>query len=135
MIKYSGGYVYQLKEDYKIELKHPDWRKCNYCIDTKYIKLNFNILEIKEGYMWDGASCFPDFKSIMEGSLVHDSLYQLLRMEKLPQKYRLMADYELRELCKENGMAKILADLVFIAVELFAANAASPKNRKKIITV
>lgn len=35
-------------------------------------------LDIAEKYAWDGASCVPDFKGALEGSLPHDFVYQFV---------------------------------------------------------
>jgi len=44
------------------------------------------MLKIKTGYSWDGPS-WPaiDTKNFMQGSLIHDALYQLMRELVLPQ--------------------------------------------------
>jgi len=53
-----------------------------------YLKLDGDgQFEFSKGYAWDGPSgSTVDTLNFMRGSLVHDALYQLIRMEKiLPQ--------------------------------------------------
>ena len=50
------------------------------------------VIVIDEGYEWDGASGPTiDTDDTMDGSLVHDILYQLIREGKLPYKLRKKA--------------------------------------------
>ena len=82
-------------------------------------------LLILEGYAWDGASGpAMDTKSIMRGALVHDGLYQLMREGGLPLSYRKTADKLLRKMCREDGMMRIRAWWVYLAVRIFGKEAA-----------
>ena len=57
-------------------------------------------LEVKRTYAWDGPSGPTiDTRNFMRGSLVHDALYQLIRLEVLPPESRKRADQLLREIC------------------------------------
>ncbi len=132
-MKYRKGFKYQLAEDYQI--------KINICpVDP--IKLDFisltsdGMLSILKGYAWDGASGITiDTKSSMRGALVHDALYQLLRMKLINACWRTYADELLRDICIEDGMYKWRANMWYEAVNKLAAFAADPKNTKKIIEV
>ena len=132
-MKYRKGFKYQLAEDYQI--------KINICpVDP--IKLDFisltsdGMLSILKGYAWDGASGITiDTKSSMRGALVHDALYQLLRMKLINACWRTYADELLRDICIEDGMYKWRANMWYKAVNKLAAFAADPKNTKKIIEV
>lgn len=130
-IFYKKGYKYQLQRDYAIQT-YIFHRKP---IITKYIQMNIDgILVIKSGYAWDGPSGPTiDTKTFMRGSLVHDALYQLIRIGKLPENKRNDADLLLKNICLEDGMNRITAWLVYQAVKTCASSAASPKNQKKII--
>ena len=68
----------------------------------------------------------------MCGSLVHDALYQLLRLGLLPPECRAAADAELYRICRADGMSWIRAKLWLRAVRKFAASAASPINKRLI---
>ncbi|QOJ22215.1 MAG: hypothetical protein HRU78_01260 [Gammaproteobacteria bacterium] len=52
-------------------------------------------------------------------TLVNDALYQLMREKHLPQIACENADWLLREICLEDDMPKLNADLVYLAVDLF----------------
>ena len=130
-IFYRKGYKYQLAEDF--------------CFDTgilqeKIIIIGFINLDpdghllIKAGYAWDGPSGPTlDTHSSMRGSLVHDALYQLLRLEALDKRFRAEADKLLYTVCIEDGMWKLRAKLWYRAVVRAATSAADPKNVKRII--
>ena len=131
MIKYRKGYKYQLAEDYSHKTN-----VIGYDIETEFIRLTLvGILFIRSGYAWDGPSG-PTFdtKNSMRGSLVHDALYQLMRQGHIPQEFRLYADEILRDICVEDGMSEIRADLWEKAVNIFASAAANPENEKDVLT-
>ena len=129
-IKYRSGYKYQLAEEYPVKVSVTP--KNN--IKTDFIELGTEgMLVIKKGYAWDGPSGPTiDTPNFMRGSLVHDALYQLLRNELIDEKWRDEADDELRRICVEDGMSKICARWVYIAVRKWGKVAASPESRKKI---
>lgn len=84
-------------------------------------------LIIRKGYSWDGPSGPSiDTKNFMQGSLIHDALYQLMREEILPQNARERADEILREICLEDGMSKFRAWYVYRAVRVGGASSAKP---------
>jgi len=130
-IKYKEGFKYQLAEDYKTKVN-----LIGYTINIKFIKLTpIGILLIRSGYAWDGPSGPTiDTKDSMRGSLEHDVLYQLMRMELLPQSEREFADNRLEQTCREDGMGSFRANLWRFGVDRFAADAADPENLKEIIT-
>ena len=116
-------YKYQLLEPYvlQIGIRGND-------IDTPYLKLRPDgLLKIKKSYAWDGPSGptidTPDF---MRGALVHDALYQLIRMEALAYRYKAFADLLLKKICLEDGMPSFRAGYVYLAVKLFGGAAARP---------
>ena len=84
-------------------------------------------LIIRKGYSWDGPSGPTiDTKNFMEGSLIHDALYQLMREKILPQSAKDRADETLREICIRDGMSKFRAWYVYKAVKHFGASSAKP---------
>jgi hypothetical protein len=131
-IAYKSGYRYQLVRDYHC---HVDIYPTEDCF-SEYITLDKNgNLTIHRGYSWDGPSgCTIDTKNFMRGSLIHDSLYQLLREGLLPKEYREQADKELKKACLQDGMSRLRAWYVYTAVKHFAGYAADPSNRKKVLT-
>jgi hypothetical protein len=93
-------------------------------------------LALKRGYAWDGPSGPTlDTKDLMRGSLVHDALYQLLRLKLLDRGLRKRADELLWMLCLEDGMPKVRANYVFHAVRAFGASAARPPRKPKKIRI
>ena len=124
-ILYKKGYKYQLYADYSVYVGH--YIKLEKEISTEYLKLKTDgWLYIRRGYSWDGASG-PTFDTpaTLRGSLVHDALYQLIRLELLHIQYRYAADCLLKEICIEDGMNEIRAELWFLAVRNLAFLAAT----------
>ena len=78
-------------------------------IDTGYcVFLRGGRIFINAGYEWDGPSGPAiDTDNFMDGSLVHDVLYQLMREEELKPRwrYRLKADNEMFRQCKKDNMS------------------------------
>lgn len=129
-IKYKKGYKYQLHEDYKVIVG-----VLGQDVNTEYIRLSKEgELLIRKGYAWDGPSG-PTFdtEAFMRGALVHDALYQLMREELIAQSFRLVADDELKRMCKEDGMSSFRAWYVYKSVRQFSSFATSPKNKKEIL--
>ncbi len=97
-------------------------------IDTPFLSLDAEgVLRIAPNYAWDGPSGPTiDTLNFMRGALVHDALYQLMRMGKLPFSYRDQVDRLLRSICLEDGMSRFRAWYVYQAVKVFGSkNAAS----------
>jgi len=126
---YRSGYKYQLAEDYSLTVDI-------HCvaIDTDFAALNSSgRLIIRSGYAWDGPSG-PTFDTptFMRGSLVHDAIYQLIRLGLLPAESRVMADRELWRICREDGMCSIRAWWVYHGVRLFGGASASADGIREI---
>lgn len=131
VIKYHRGYKYQLSRDawFKTDIRWHD-------VSTKYTRLYADgWLHIKTGYAWDGASGPTiDTKSSMGGSLVHDALYQLIRLELIPRNSRLTADKKLKKRCITDGMWKWRAATWYRFLRRYAAHAAHPDHKRKEYT-
>lgn len=127
-IYYRGGYKYQLARQYRVRLSLRDTEA-----RTKWLVLDADgHLTIRAGYAWDGPSGPTiDTPSFMRGSLVHDALYQLIRLGKLHPNEREAADDELRRICLEDGMPSWRAWWVHRAVRRHAARSALPENKKQ----
>lgn len=124
-MKYKKGYKYKLAEDLRIKITHNP----NVDVNTLLITLDVegNLL-IRKGYAWDGPSGPTiDTKSFMRGSLVHDALYQLMRMQSIPLKDRILADKELKEICEKDGMSSFRAWYIFKGVRAFGRKSAEEK--------
>lgn len=121
-MKYKKGYKYKLAEDFKIKIMYNPRIE----IDLFLIKLDLEgNLFIKKGYAWDGPSGPTiDTKTFMRGSLVHDVLYQLMRMKLIPLEHRILADKELKDICRKDGMNYFRVWYVFKGVRMFGEKSA-----------
>jgi len=128
-IKYKTGYKYQLcAEVYFVTNCYPKKD-----ITTQFLILTTKgELTIKSGYAWDGPSGISiDTKDFMRGSLVHDALYQLMRMSLLSLKFKCEADKHLQDICIADGMWRIRAWWVYKAVANFGHSSTLPRNKKE----
>jgi len=124
--KKIGG-AYQVEEDFWYSTGIVSHKICG----TGRLRLLENgDLFIRRGYVWDGATGAID--NFMDECLVHDSLYELMRKEKLPQSYRKKVDKLLYKMCREGGMNFFRARYIYLGVRLFAQKAAKPESKKKI---
>jgi len=147
-MKYTSGYKYQIAEDYTCFVPF----FASDAIRTRFIDLQpmkkdghlIGLLRIRQGYAWDGASGPTyDTSDTMTPSLVHDVGYQLMRNYLLPQSCRSVIDEHLGVMMKERAsniwglkqLQRWRANRWVNATHLFAAGAANPKNRKKIVEV
>lgn len=129
-IRYRAGYKYQLAETFRVRVRI----RPPATIETEFITLTKRgLLFVKHGYAWDGPSGpavdTPDF---MRASLAHDALYQLLRQGYLDGSCRILADRELRRICRQDGMSWFRASYVYLGVRLGARYAADPADKKKV---
>ena len=121
-IYYREGYKYQLTKSYAVGIEifvQED-------IITHFIHLyKKGTLLIRSGYAWDGPSGPTiDTSSSMRGSLIHDALYQLMRLGLISENNREYADSLLKKVCVEDGMNKVRAKLWQTMVNLFASGCA-----------
>ena len=92
-----------------------------YKLKTPFIALDVNgLLTVYRGYSWDGPSGLTiTTKSFMRGSLVHDALYQLIRLGLLPSKERANADELLQKICQDDDMNPVFAKITYLGVRTF----------------
>jgi len=129
-ITYQSGFKYQLLSDSTVQTGI-----LGYSVDEDYYQLFVDgTLTAKKGYSWDGASCCPDFKSIMRGSMSHDVVYQMIRLKQIDRSLRKVADRLLEQLCIEDGMWQVFAAIVYKAVRVFGKEAAHPNNKRQELT-
>jgi hypothetical protein len=122
------GYKYELAKDYC----HPTGIK-GHEFSTEYLALDkTGLLYIKKRYAWDGASGpTVDTKSSLRGSLVHDAIYQLIRLKHLPLICKEVADLLLKEICIEDGMNTIRASVWYHMVSDFGGPSCIPGSDNK----
>lgn len=130
-IQYRNGYKYQLAAPYvgltDIHLLET--------ISHRFSRLEPNgVIWIREDYAWDGPSGPTiDTPDSMRASLVHDCLYQFMRLGLLNQDYREAVDKEFLKILLEDGMFSIKASAWYAAVRLAAGSAADPTNDKPVL--
>ena len=124
LYKKRRKYKYNLHSDFEysadIEVENPS--------ELAFVKIDAEgHLAFKQGYSWDGPSGLTiDTTNFMQGSLVHDALYQLMRAGVIAQHQRKRADEILREICIADGMSRIRAWSVYNGVRIGGASAARP---------
>ncbi|MHC4648863.1 MAG: hypothetical protein ACYTBJ_25685 [Planctomycetota bacterium] len=108
--------------------------KCHFgperCVRTDYAAFySGGRLVIEPFYEWDGPSGPAiDTDNFMDGSLVHDLLYQFMREGHLSRwKYRRKADKEMRLQCKQDGMSFIRRWYTWAAVRIGGHKASGGK--------
>ena len=87
-----------------------------------YIKLINGNLTINIGYAWDGATGpVINTKNTLIASLVHDALYQAMRLNLIPnnEDTRKLADKTFYSILKDNGVFAIRRSVWYFAVRVF----------------
>ena len=130
-MKFVPGYKYQLAkaEVTKTSIQPEE------TLTTEWLMLDMDgILTIEKGYAWDGPSGPTyDSRNSLRASLIHDALYQLIRLELLPPYNRRAADLDLDRILKEDGMWFLRRWYWLRGVRWFAGGAIDPDNVKKIL--
>jgi hypothetical protein len=130
-IKYREGFEFVLAEDYTIftGICPPKSFVCKWAI----LSIN-GWLTILHDYPWNGANK-PGYntKGTMRGSLVHDVLYELIRLvrmgvikidwtEEMLAEWKVKADDLLHDILVEDGMVHFMAEVWEEAVENFGGS-------------
>ena len=100
--------------------------------DNEFLALNGSTMQllVRAGYAWDGASGPTlDTDDTMLASLVHDALYQLIRLGVLPTSARKPADKILYRIGRAKGMHWIRVGAWYVALRLFGYPAARGQAR------
>ena len=130
-MKFVPGYKYQLAkaEVTKTSIQPEE------TLTTEWLMLDMDgILTIEKGYAWDGPSGPTyDSRNSLRASLIHDALYQLIRLELLPPYHRRAADLDLDRILKEDGMWSLRRWYWIRGVRWFASSAIDPDNVKKVL--
>ena len=103
-ILYRKGYKYSLWQTYRVQIGIT-----GFTVRHRLFELNPDgWLTVFEDYPWDGASG-PTFdtSSTIRGSLVHDVLYEMMRLGLLPQTCFYAANQELYKIILEDGMWRL----------------------------
>ena len=128
---YSEGYKYQVKKDYHIKLDIVPYTPIN----LPFVHMQMDgTTTIYAGYAWNGASGPTwDTLSSMIASLVHDLIYQLIRLGLIDVKYKEYGDQVLHDLCTEDGMCSWRADYWRWAVLEFGTSSCRPSAEPEIL--
>lgn len=119
-------YKYQLVEPYTVYLPELAAKMIGN-FDESYFKYTDGTLTVKTLYAWDGPSGpTVDTRDFMRGSLVHDVLYQAIRMSLVPFSIKDIADDILRRICLEDGMPWVRAWWVWRGVKRFGGSSCLP---------
>jgi hypothetical protein len=131
---YTGGYKYRLEASFSVLL--PDCFMVATEIKTDYLRLTpTGLLIINKGYAWDGPSGpVIDTKENLRASLIHDALYQLLRLEWLPGSLRKAADGFFADVAVDDGVNWVRARSWYVALRMFGDAAADPVNKKEVMS-
>ena len=89
--------------------------------DISFMRISLSksgVLTIGAGYVWDFAYGAFDTKTIIEGSLVHDALCELIHNDLLSYHQWKNAAEEMRAVCVEAGMWKLRAAYVARAIKI-----------------
>lgn len=133
-IRYTEGYKYQLEEVYQHQTGIIPLQPGG----NRFVGIDgAGRLTLAAGYAWDGASGPAiDTPTFMRGSLVHDALYQLMRLGVISKDTgRRPADMLLRQIVREDGMWVVRAWWVYHAVRIFGGHyLRSPGNGNTVLT-
>ena len=103
MIQFKRGYKYQLVRPWKWKVQSDltilsDFRNRYYWASAKRREIGAYV-----GCAWDGATWFPDFDWIIEGSLGHDIFHWLIAKGIVPESDNPLIDRELAAIIRERG--------------------------------
>ena len=140
---YKEGIKYFVTRKYKIKLDIIPYAPI--CLSFTTEDVNGDVVHIPiatmdmEGntviyprYAWDGASGPTwDTLSTMIASLVHDLIYQFIRLGLIDPKYKTYADEMLKVIGIEDGMWKFRAGYYQLAVSLLADGCTKPSSERK----
>lgn len=127
MVYRKAHYKYVLVEDYtrNLRLVFPD-------VTTDFFSIKDNTITAVKGYAWDGASGPTiDTKNSMKAGLVHDCIYQAIRLGLLDkEQYKPMADREFYLILRAEGMCWLRAKIWYLAVSLFGKGACDKLSKR-----
>jgi len=118
------GYKYQVRKPFHIKLDIVPYESIH--LDLVSMDKDGNTI-IFPGYAWNGASGPTiDTLNSMIGSLIHDLIYQLIRLGFIDDSYKEYGDKLLYDLCVEDGMWRLRAKLWKWAVLKFGRGSTRP---------
>jgi len=123
-VKYKHGFRFYLAEDFSLKIDDlPDEN----VLPLYKIAMSKGMLTISKGYMWDRGFRGKEF---IRGTLVHEALYQLIRLGYLPYEWRKKSNEIYYSLLVDDGAPKLFAWLLKKCADLFGNVASNGKSRK-----
>lgn len=124
-IRFKKGYKYLLVDDVKFETTinryyNNSTQTPNF--DAEYFSINYEtgIVIAKKRYAWDGISfALLDKLVTVRASLLHDVLYQAIRLGYIKDSYKVEADKLLRQSLRQDGGNSLLGQVCYLGVRLF----------------
>lgn len=133
MLAYKSGYKYQLTDVISFQTSfRPDKP-----LVSDYLRLGkTGILTILPGYAWDGCSGpVRDTEKNQHAGLLHDALYNLMRLGLLDHKLWAMADVEFAKQLKLYGVWRVQIWVMMKGLALVKGKHARPQQRKKVTKI
>lgn len=129
-VSFRRGYKYSLWGTYTVLTSITGFE-----VDHRLFKIDRDgWLTIFEDYPWDGASGPTwDTSSSVRASLVHDALYEMMRLGLLPQSCFAAANFELYLIAVEDGMWEWRARLWRVALDKCGRAACRPKDQNIMV--
>jgi hypothetical protein len=97
----SGYWKYRLTEDcyFRPPFRIQHGLLCGYVplVVAEWYSLSGHWVTVREGYAWDGMTCFPDLKRWLPYSLKHDVLCQAIHDDKVLPKHFIDSAHEVFE--------------------------------------
>jgi hypothetical protein len=119
MIKYRKTdhpkWKWELTEDYQLRINDV----VNEVIESEYVLVHPLGIFLAENYAINGVNLLPDRKVWMRGAFVHDALWQLVGLGKLPKEMVCVADRIFRDIISEDDN-KLTAWLMWAGVRIGA---------------
>ena len=142
---YLTGFIANIKDNEYGKLRYTKIKKYKYrnnslkivrihirglVINHKYFSLDKQgYLRILEGYLWDGCSGPTwDTRNTMLAGLIHDVLYQMIRIGLLNLIYKNEADKILRSIMLKKGAWKFRANYYYQAVDKLGSSSCVPNS-------
>lgn len=125
-IRYQEGFGYVLHEPYSLDLSAYGFQPIIHARSgNAWVSIDeHSVLRIAATYAWDGDSGpARTTRASLRASLVHDALYQLIRLGVLRPTEKHLADRVYRDILRENRMWPPRTRWRGLALRLFGANA------------
>lgn len=140
-ILYKKGYenILQITATFQTNINYtfkPEKYFNDSIVDAGYFRINYNngVVTVMAKYAWDGASGpVPNTDSTQRASLLHDVLYQAIRLGYLKQEFKNEADMHFKRILIEDGMPWIFAQSCYLGLRAFGKSSTLPEAEPKVL--